>query len=221
MTVGFGAFGKITGLGDFLRLNIPVGFVQVWDDWLQANMLAARDMLGAQWEDMYLSAPMWRFTLPAGLVGPHAVSGVWMASVDRVGRQFPLTLVAPHSGTDMALIHFANRATFEQLEEIALATLEDDASRDGLAAALDPLGIVVPDPVSPQASPYSAAVSPETCLAAATLNRQHSGDGIWTSANPMDHRMLLRPHLPDAADMLALINLDAPLWSGHTAEPAA
>ncbi len=91
----FAAFGKMPALGDFFRLNPPPGFVPVWDAWLQAGLLAARAQLGDRWDACYMSAPIWRFSLAAGLAGPAPLLGVMMPSVDRVGRQFPLTLVVP------------------------------------------------------------------------------------------------------------------------------
>jgi type VI secretion system ImpM family protein len=91
----FAAFGKIPALGDFFRLNPPPGFVPVWDSWLQAGLLAAHAQLGDRWDACYMSAPIWRFSLAAGLAGPAPLLGVMMPSVDRVGRQFPLTLVVP------------------------------------------------------------------------------------------------------------------------------
>ncbi len=41
-----------------------------------------------------MEAPIWRFLLPAGACGAQAALGVWLPSVDRVGRQFPLALCA-------------------------------------------------------------------------------------------------------------------------------
>ena len=42
-----------------------------------------------------MMAPIWRFALAPGVAGPLPMLGVMMPSVDRVGRQFPLTLAAP------------------------------------------------------------------------------------------------------------------------------
>lgn len=213
MSDKFGAFGKIPGMGDFLRLNVSARFVQAWDSWLQSTILAARGTLGDAWDPLYLSAPIWRFTLPSGQAGGQAMSGILMASVDRVGRQFPLTLVAPHGHGNLALIHFANRATFEQLEEIALTTLEDELPRDGLAAALDTPELILPAPAATSGVTYADALPPETTLAADALTQAHGDVGIWTAALPDDHRMMLRKQLPDAADMLGLIDLDASMWT--------
>ena len=93
MPDGVGAFGKMPSAGDFFRLNAPPGFVRAWDGWLQQAMLEGQRALGPAWDDAYMSAPIWRFTLTAGLAGPHKAQGVLMPSVDRVGRRFPLTLM--------------------------------------------------------------------------------------------------------------------------------
>ena len=131
---GFGAYGKMPGLGDFFRLDTPPGFVSVWDDWLQNGLKAARLSLGADWQESYMSAPIWRFWLGAGLAGRASVVGVMMPSVDRVGRMFPLTLMAqtdPEGASDEGL--------FESLEEVALAALDDNMTRDALADRLSQL----------------------------------------------------------------------------------
>ena len=90
----FVAYGKMPALGDFLRLGAEPGFVTPWDLWLQGTLLAARQNLGPRFEACYMSAPVWRFSLPPGVAGPQGAVGVLMPSVDRVGRQFPLTLLA-------------------------------------------------------------------------------------------------------------------------------
>lgn len=84
-----------------------------------------------------MSAPIWRFSAAAGLAGPDAVLGVMMPSVDRVGRQFPLTLVTT---TDRmaahADLHFSAQNVFIALENIALEALEDQMTRDRLGDLL-------------------------------------------------------------------------------------
>ncbi len=53
MAAGFGAYGKIPSLGDFLRLGIAPGFARPWDGWLQAAMTEARGLLGERWTGCY------------------------------------------------------------------------------------------------------------------------------------------------------------------------
>lgn len=137
MTARYGAFGKMPALGDFFRLALSPDFVTPWDRWLQAAMVEARARLGDDFQAAYMSAPIWRFTLPAGVAGRSAVSGVLMASVDQVGRLFPLTLARESgSGGDALADHAALLAVVTDLEEAALDALSDDLTRDGLAARL-------------------------------------------------------------------------------------
>lgn len=127
----------MASMGDFFRLHLSPGFVGPWDQWLRSSIFATRQALGERWNACYMSAPIWRFTLAAGLVGPRAAQGILMPSVDRVGREFPLTLVRLFSGqVDVALTDQAATERFPALEEMALDTLSGDVSRDALSAQL-------------------------------------------------------------------------------------
>ena len=57
-------------------------------------MAASRSALGANWLEVYLTSPAWRFGCAAGVCGSAPLVGLMAPSVDRVGRYFPLTLVA-------------------------------------------------------------------------------------------------------------------------------
>ncbi len=137
---GFSAYGKMPDLGDFFRIRADPAFVDPWDRWLQTALQTSREATGNLWDQCYMSAPIWRFTLAPRLMGPDGVQGVLMPSVDQVGRKFPLTLMARVRG-DPVRNHTAAMALFEQLEEIALATLEEGANRETLSAALAALTV--------------------------------------------------------------------------------
>lgn len=216
MSEGFGAFGKIPSMGDFLRLNLSASFVKVWDDWMQRNMLAAQERLGAGWRDSYLSAPIWRFTVPPQHTGVSAMSGIVMASVDRVGRQYPLTLIAPHPPVACALMHFANNATFERLEALALHVLDKDLGRDDLTAALEAERFLHVPPTTVDGTVYAGALSAEALLAAEALIAKHGDTAIWTTTMDGDSRMMLCSALPNTQEFLALFDLNAPLWDNIT-----
>jgi type VI secretion system protein ImpM len=137
MATAFGAFGKMPALGDFFRIALPPGFTDPWDAWVQRMMLAGRGALGGHWQRCYLSAPIWRFTLSAGIAGPWAVQGVLMPSVDRVGREYPLTLASVQAPLADALsAHLAADAMFDAMEALALDALDDGMTRDRLAQGL-------------------------------------------------------------------------------------
>ena len=88
-----GFYGKLPGKGDFLTRNLPRQFVDVWDDWLQSGMNAAKQVLGDEWLQVYLTSPLWRFVLPPGICGESAWAGVMMPSMDRVGQYTILKMI--------------------------------------------------------------------------------------------------------------------------------
>jgi len=95
--VGF--YGKLPCRGDFLRRRVPQEFLDLWDEWLQSSLAHSRHALQEAWLDAYLTSPVWRFALAEGVCGTGAYAGVMVPSVDRVGRYFPLTIVAQwHTG---------------------------------------------------------------------------------------------------------------------------
>jgi len=90
--VGF--YGKLPCRGDFLRRRVPQELLDIWDEWLQSSLAHSRHALQDKWLDAYLTSPVWRFALAEGVCGTGAYAGVMVPSVDRVGRYFPLTIVA-------------------------------------------------------------------------------------------------------------------------------
>lgn len=226
MTSRFGAFGKLPALGDFLRLGLPSGFVDPWDRWLQEGLLLARGAMGDAWQDAYFSAPIWRFTLSPGLVGAAPVIGVMMSSVDRVGRQFPLTLASPlPDGNSAVCDHFLSVPLFEALDEIALAALEDDMTRDLLQERL--AGLRLPDrpnrfalrkgPAGLMATGAApGALVPE--LAASAIESGFRAPSVWSAETADGMRMMVCEGLPAGGQVLGLFNLSAPVWRQEEAE---
>ncbi|MEM9198947.1 MAG: type VI secretion system-associated protein TagF [Pseudomonadota bacterium] len=135
-----GVFGKIAGLGDFLRRDLPPGFAEIWDPWLASVMSESRAQLGASWEEAYASAPIWRFALAPGVAGPAACLGILMPSQDRVGRLFPLTLVTA-AAADRAAAALGDDTVLLAWEDAALDTLDAShgpAAFEAARAALRP-----------------------------------------------------------------------------------
>jgi len=224
MAADFGAFGKIPTLGDFFRLQLTRSFVEPWDLWLQSGILSSRRELGENWNACYMSAPIWRFTLPIGQAGPKAISGVLIASVDRVGRQFPLTLASPIEIKDVAAHHFTNTATFEFLEELALQSLDDTMSRDLLLEGLSATTFR-PSPSISSASRsggliWQSDMQPVSTLAAQCISNQISGYGLWSMALEGDHRLMACSGLPNPAEMVGLFDLNASIWKASAPEYA-
>ena len=79
---GIGFFGKIPSHGDFVRRAFSTELRRRWDAWLQAGLTQSRETLGDDWLDSYLSSPMWRFCLSAGLCGESQPRGPLLSSDD-------------------------------------------------------------------------------------------------------------------------------------------
>ncbi|MGV8986885.1 MAG: type VI secretion system-associated protein TagF [Cypionkella sp.] len=140
---GFGAFGKMPALGDFFRIGAASEVVTPWDAWLQQALQAARATLGARFEACYMSAPIWRFALAPAVAGGQGVLGVLMPSVDRVGRQFPLTLFVQTGLQEQAPLRnlIWQAPVLEALEALALDCLDDAMTRETLQDRLSPLAL--------------------------------------------------------------------------------
>ncbi|WED22937.1 type VI secretion system-associated protein TagF [Vibrio sp. JC009] len=122
-----GFFGKQPTYGDFLSRRLPNTFTSVWDRWLELAINESRQQLGNEWLNYYLTSPIWRFALPAGIAGDNGWAGVLMPSVDSVGRYFPFTLaMSLPSGTNLSALLSENEIWFNQCEEAALLTLHSD-----------------------------------------------------------------------------------------------
>jgi len=185
-----GLFGKIPSRGDFLQLGLPGSFVRPWDAWLQRVLAGSRDRMGDRWLAAYLEAPIWRFILPSGMCGAGAVVGLWMASVDRVGRYFPLTLAAvlpPGAGIPADA---AAGAWLDACESSGLAALDDDLPPDQVVGRLPPLG------------------------AGDTVDASPCGRW-WTEGGPrVAATRLTLAALPDETQFTAMLDADAPEREG-------
>jgi type VI secretion system protein ImpM len=143
-----GFYGKLPVRGDFVGRVLDGGFVDAWHDWIQGCIACSREQLGEEWQSRYLSAPLWRFLLGPEVCGPAAFAGVLMASVDRVGRCFPLVLAVavPAPATPLRAMHEAC-PWYEAIEKLALAGLSDDLdpeAYDEAAAKVAPPDLGLP-----------------------------------------------------------------------------
>ncbi|MEM8732030.1 MAG: type VI secretion system-associated protein TagF [Pseudomonadota bacterium] len=219
MPSGFGAFGKIPAAGDFFRIDPPPGFVDVWDPWVQGALLAGAERFGGRWDDLYMSMPIWRFTLSAGLAGPRAVLGVLMPSVDRVGRRFPLTLMTAVPDTDTGALHFASAPLFAALEDLALAALDDAMTRDGLAERLAALPAPPPGRALTRVRRAGHTVlgigtGPlHAGLAAMQIGATAQAQSLWSSEIDGVTRLMLCRQWPGMAELPALFDPQAALWT--------
>lgn len=140
-----GWYGKLPTLGDFASRRLEADFIEPWDLWLGEALQAQRSAYGEAWLDAYMETPPWRFLLSPGAlrgVRPElAFAGVLVPSVDRVGRHFPLTLVASLARMpDLAAGFDALLAWLHRLEDTALDALQGEWTIEELEDALADMG---------------------------------------------------------------------------------
>ncbi|MEO3999654.1 type VI secretion system-associated protein TagF [Mesorhizobium sp. CAU 1732] len=93
-----GFFGKVPTHGDFIASGMNAAFQEALDQWLQAGLQMSEDTFGTAWRERFRTMPVWRFVVPRGLWGPATHAGVLLPNSDRVGRSFPLVVVAQLAG---------------------------------------------------------------------------------------------------------------------------
>jgi type VI secretion system protein ImpM len=218
-----GWHGKLPSLGDFASRRLDAGFIEAWDGWLAAGLLALREQQPEAWLDAYLGSPSWRFLLMPGVMpgaapggaGAQAWCGVLMPSVDRVGRYFPLTLVLPlGAGPTSTQAAAALWPWLGRLDELARDALHDDWSAERLEdelarMALPALGLQAPGSGEPQAAgavvelPPEMARDPALCIGAQAQQAwaPRARGLAWWHARPDDlpPRLLLSRGLPAPA----------------------
>lgn len=213
--LAYGWYGKIPSAGDFVQRGLSAPFVGAWDRWMQDLLLQGRAALGDRWDACYCAAPIWRFALAPATCGPRAAAGVMMPSVDRVGRQFPLCLAAESDAPLWSAYRALERA-FAELEELALAMLEDDGDQGHLASALGTLeapangeAVVARSAGNATALLIDGAV--EAGLASVAAG---SASALWVAEIEGRSLVLLSPHQSDGkAEAAALFDVDAPCWT--------
>lgn len=137
-----GLYGKLPAKRDFIALYAPRAFLERWEPWLQSSVAASRNTLDSGWQQAFLTAPIWRFWLGADVCGT-SVAGAFMPSLDGVGRYFPLTLFAcadPQAEIPPPELN-PQEAWFAQVEDVLLATLDQETTFETTSGALDRLGV--------------------------------------------------------------------------------
>jgi len=113
--------------GDFLGIGLSKTLVSAWDAWISSSLAASQDTMGEDWQLAWMEAPVWCFCASGGCFGNDPVSGLWMPSVDRAGRMFPLLIATECS---------AAQAWFLQAEDAGRAALANILGPEELAALL-------------------------------------------------------------------------------------
>lgn len=140
-----GFYGKMPATGDFVARRLQGEFVRVWDRWLAQHIVP---LIGS---DFWLSSTALRFL--AGPASFGASAGIILQSADRVGRQFPLSVVAQFAEAPVQLADA--EAWFSGIEEAAFAAQRGELTPDELDAALAALPV---PPVEPSEEVISGMV---------------------------------------------------------------
>ncbi|TGQ52758.1 type VI secretion system-associated protein TagF [Mesorhizobium sp. M1C.F.Ca.ET.193.01.1.1] len=126
-----GFYGKMPAAGDFVTRRLPGDFVRPWDRWLAQHIVP---LFGAE---AWPTSTALRFLSGPGSFGASA--GIVLQSADRVGRQFPLSVVARLSEAPLKLAYAD--AWFEGVENAALAAQRGELTPDELDAVLAALPV--------------------------------------------------------------------------------
>ncbi len=178
-----GWHGKLPSLGDFASRRLDASFIEPWDGWLAAGLLALREAQPENWLDDYLGSPSWRFLLMPGVMpgqttgdaGTQAWAGVLMPSVDRVGRYFPLTLVLPLGAGPASTQQLAGVWHWlSRLDELARDALYEDWTADRLEEELARMAL--PE-LSPPLPPDTGAPLSEGSLV--EVRAERNADAVW------------------------------------------
>ena len=131
ISVGF--YGKLPARGDFVRIGLPRDFIDPWDAWLQSVLAGSRALMGEAWLPAFLEAPVWRFSLPAGMCGPPGCAWPDTAKCRSDGPLFPTGVRC----TEPAAHGCRSKQPMARFVEAAgLAALEQDISPEEIAAML-------------------------------------------------------------------------------------
>ena len=91
--VGRWLFGKLPSQGDFVARGLDFPLRDSLDGWLSGELQTAKDAFGDDFEMRYDSAPAW-FFVDRDPTGQWS-GGALCASIDGVGRRFPVMLAEP------------------------------------------------------------------------------------------------------------------------------
>ncbi|MER8395682.1 type VI secretion system-associated protein TagF [Mesorhizobium sp. M1340] len=126
-----GFHGKIPATGDFVTRRLTGNFVRPWDRWLAQHFAP---LIGSQ---SWPRSTALRFLTGSHFVGASA--GIILQSADRVGRRFPLSVVAQLPEAPSQLAHAD--AWFAEIEKLAIAAQGGELTPDELDGALAALPV--------------------------------------------------------------------------------
>jgi type VI secretion system protein ImpM len=145
-------YGKLPTKRDFIAIGATRDFLDQWEPWLQGGVSASQAMLKERWQDAFLRAPVWRFWLGADLCGVPVI-GAFMPSLDKVGRYFPLTLLAcADQGATIPPPEINSQDDwFKAAEDFLISTLDHEKTFEAAVQDLDELAMPIQTSPAPPA----------------------------------------------------------------------
>ena len=131
-----GFYGKMPATGDFVTRRLSGDFVRGWDRWLAQHLVP---LFGSEF---WPSTTALRFLAGPACFGASA--GIIVQSADRVGRQFPLSVVAQLAEAPVQLADA--EAWFSGIEEAAIAAQHGELTPDQLDTTLAALPVPLVEP---------------------------------------------------------------------------
>lgn len=120
----WGYIGKMPAKGDFVKDGLSQTFCNRWYDWLQAVIAVSKEQLDEEWNNYFLTAPVWHFSLDVSYLEDSTYVGTLIPSVDSSGRYFFFTVAQAVPGK--ATQYWVHNEWTQESQELALAVLEDD-----------------------------------------------------------------------------------------------
>lgn len=181
MQAGF--FGKHPGFGDFITHGLPAPLREELETWFTDALARTKQQLGELWEQVYDHARPVRFWIgPSVLRDKGAVRGVIWPSRDRVGRRYPIVLIAGESNPSPPPIA-PDQSLYEEMEaRLTKAMLSEARQPEGLLA-LEGFGTAGPPETDTLWAVNAQASASDLmhAIGAADYTRAASGRSYWWS----------------------------------------
>ncbi|WP_051275406.1 type VI secretion system-associated protein TagF [Aestuariibacter salexigens] len=138
-----GFYGKLPAKGDFVSRGLSRVVTDKLYEFFQLGLHESREQLGKTWLERYAVAPIWHFHFAKGVLDDSDWMGVWIPSADKVGRHFPLVLMAQ---ADEVIHHYDELEHyfdwFTSAETMLLDVLDENADFERFCEQVEALELV-------------------------------------------------------------------------------
>lgn len=170
-----GVLGKHPGYGDFIRHGIADETADTLMAWIDETLTQVRDQMKADWADFWDNGQELRFWIGRKVLGKTTI-GIFQPSRDRVGRRYPLLLLAQGVAVEAPVID-SDQRPWDVLSS-QMARMQPGQGAAALLRGVDADALFLsPEPdAADQMGPVIWAHHPEGNLAE-----------LLASAAPVDH----------------------------------